>query len=84
MLIYYVVFWKPQNASDVFLVRSRANSATGSENARETAIGIILRTRPDSLKYTCAVTTWLNDCHKFIHCNLRAPTTIKSIYWDFK
>lgn len=61
----------------MFLVRSLANSATGSENARETAIGIILRTRPDSLKYTCAVTTWLNDCHKFIHCNLRASTTIK-------
>ena len=48
----------------------------------------MLRTRPSSFKYTCAVTTGFNNCHKFIHYNLIAHFKClppeKVVYGDFK
>ena len=52
--------------SDMFSLTSPANTATCTKSTRGTAIDIMLIKRPSSLKYTQAVMTGLNDCHKLI------------------
>ena len=65
--------WKHlKDFSDIFSRTSLVNTATCCKSARGTAIDVMLKKRPNSFKYTCAITTSLNDCHKLILSSLRA------------
>lgn len=56
--------------SDMFPLTYIANTATGSKSAPGTPLDIMLTNKPNYFTYTCAVTTYLSDCHKLYHLAL--------------